>query len=48
MLQPLCDGTFEEQLAVIQDQEDSEADVSVQTTGKTVPQAPVGPKVNII
>lgn len=34
MLQPVCDGAFEEQLAVIQDQEDSEAAVLVQTTGK--------------
>ena len=30
VLQPLCDGTFEKQVTVIQDQEESEAAVSVQ------------------
>ena len=40
VLQPLCDGTFEKQLTVFQNQEESEAVVSVQTTGKTDPRAP--------
>ena len=40
VLQPVCYGTFEKQLTVIQHQKDTEAAVSFQTKGKTYPQAP--------
>lgn len=38
VLRSVCNGTFGKQLTVIQDQEESEAAVSVQTTGKIDPQ----------